>query len=123
MYTYTIPMPNIVFYTVNVSGGFKSMVAEVLAALCGHCGISINALSSKSRHRQITYARWAFWKVMISYGFSQHEVGLLLPGRAFNHTSVGNALSKLETDIKHNEIAKDTYNSIIIFDRNPYNVS
>jgi chromosomal replication initiation ATPase DnaA len=122
-YSYQIPIPNIDWHTPTISDGGRGVVADVIREICMFLKIPIESLQIKSKREDLKFARWVFWKVMLSYGFSQKEVGAMLGGHEYDHTTIGNAMNKLEDDIKKMPGVMRLYKSVMHWDRKPYQLN
>jgi chromosomal replication initiation ATPase DnaA len=83
----------------------ESIVQEVAELF----GIQSPLIYEKVRYPNVKYARWFIWKILRSRGNSLKEVGRL---GNFDHTTVVNAMSKIDHDIEHHPGLKEKWEKV-----------
>lgn len=89
-----------------VSTSMEQIIADVAAAF----EIEPETLYRKCRYPRIKFARWMVWKIMRSKKYSLRECSQIFGN--YDHTSVINALSKIDNDIEKDEMVRQAFNQV-----------
>lgn len=92
--------------------GVTTLKNDYLITLCAASfGVSESLIKSTSRQQNVKYARWCLWKLLREQGYSLKMCGEITGG--FDHSSVLNAMRKLEDDIKKMPFVKNAWKHIV----------
>lgn len=82
---------------------------EIINKVCEVLGVEPESLSTGCRKTRIKYSRWFIWKILHDHNYTLERLGALFD---MDHTSVMNALSKIDADIKKTKWLKEDWSRI-----------
>lgn len=93
-------------------------IEELIKASAVAFHTSPASLREKCRYPNVKFARWIVWKVMTDHGYSLKTCGRMLG--MHDHTTVINALSKIDADIENIQYVKAGWLNVKEFVSNNY---
>lgn len=82
---------------------------ELLLIVADAFNIPPHEIKEHQRYKNIKYARWCYWKILHSWGMSLNYIGKM---SNHDHTTIMNALSKIDDDIREIEFVNRSWSKI-----------